>query len=119
MVAIRCSWGCACDGLMESMPATLGHPRRDRMAKLPSLRDSLQVKPGSKVDLAKFDTSATFGRSKDDSADVLAGDIARLSDLQDRLWAEAKHRVLVVLQGIDAAGKDGTVRHVMGAFNPM
>jgi PPK2 family polyphosphate:nucleotide phosphotransferase len=89
------------------------------MAKLPSLRDSLRVKPGSKVDLAKFDTSATLGRSKDDSADVLAGDIARLSDLQDRLWAEAKHRVLVVLQGIDAAGKDGTVRHVMGAFNPM
>ena len=41
-----------------------------------------------------------------------------LTDLQDRLWAEGKHKVLVVLQGIDAAGKDGTLRHVMGAFNP-
>jgi PPK2 family polyphosphate:nucleotide phosphotransferase len=34
------------------------------------------------------------------------------------LWAEAKHPVLIVLQGIDAAGKDGTIRHVMDAFNP-
>ena len=42
----------------------------------------------------------------------------RLTDLQDRLWAESKHAVLVVLQGIDAAGKDGTIRKVMTAFNP-
>ena len=42
----------------------------------------------------------------------------RLRDLQDRLWAEAKHSVLVVLQGIDAAGKDGTIAKVMEAFNP-
>ena len=44
---------------------------------------------------------------------------ARPADrLQDRLWAEAKHSVLVVLQGIDAAGKDGTINKVMDAFNP-
>ena len=42
----------------------------------------------------------------------------RLTDLQDRLWAEAKHSVLVVLQGIDASGKDGAIRKVMTAFNP-
>ena len=46
------------------------------------------------------------------------GQMARLRDLQDRLWAEAKHSVLVVLQGIDAAGKDGTIAKVMEAFNP-
>jgi len=39
-------------------------------------------------------------------------------DLQDRLWAQSKHSVLVVLQGIDAAGKDGTIAKVMEAFNP-
>ena len=44
--------------------------------------------------------------------------LARLADLQDRLWAEAKRSVLVVLQGIDAAGKDGTINKVMEAFNP-
>ena len=42
----------------------------------------------------------------------------RLTELQDRLWAEGRRKVLVVLQGIDAAGKDGTIRHVMSAFNP-
>ena len=44
--------------------------------------------------------------------------LARLTELQDRLWAEAKRSVLIVLQGIDAAGKDGTIQKVMEAFNP-
>src|SRR3954468_22579376 len=89
------------------------------MAKLPSLRDALRVKPGAKVDLASFETGATHGRQKDSAAAMHAKDLDRLTSLQDRLWAEGKHRVLIVLQGIDAAGKDGTVRHVMSAFNPM
>src|SRR5262249_45466692 len=38
--------------------------------------------------------------------------------LQERIWAEQRHPVLIVLQGIDTAGKDGTVKHVMTAFNP-
>ncbi len=42
----------------------------------------------------------------------------RLTELQDRFWAEAKRSILVVLQGIDAAGKDGTIKKVMTAFNP-
>ena len=83
-----------------------------------SLRDALRVRPGTRVKLATVDSSATFGRAKDAAADELAAGLARLTDLQDRLWAEGKHKVLVVLQGIDAAGKDGTLRHVMGAFNP-
>jgi PPK2 family polyphosphate:nucleotide phosphotransferase len=83
-----------------------------------SLRSALRVRPGSRVKLSKVDPSATFGRSKDDAAEELEAGLARLTDLQDRLWAENKRRVLVVLQGIDAAGKDGTLRHVMGAFNP-
>jgi PPK2 family polyphosphate:nucleotide phosphotransferase len=49
---------------------------------------------------------------------LTARQLARLADLQDRLWAEAKRSVLVVLQGIDAAGKDGTINKVMEAFNP-
>ena len=89
------------------------------MAKAPSLREALRVRPGSKVDLATFDTGATHGRRKDTAAATLAKDLDRLTSLQDRLWAEGRHRVLIVLQGIDAAGKDGTVRHVMSAFNPM
>lgn len=82
------------------------------------LREALQVKPGSHVDLAKLDPAATHGHTKPSAEKDLAAGLARLTDLQDRLWAEAKHAVLVVLQGIDAAGKDGTIRHVMSAFNP-
>jgi PPK2 family polyphosphate:nucleotide phosphotransferase len=49
----------------------------------------------------------------------VAADLVRLTSLQERLWAEHKRRVLIVLQGIDASGKDGTVTHVMSAFNPL
>jgi PPK2 family polyphosphate:nucleotide phosphotransferase len=84
-----------------------------------SLRDILRVEPGTRVRLADVDPAATHGYSKDSAAGELHKGLARLADLQDRLWAEAKHPVLIVLQGIDAAGKDGAVKHVMSAFNPM
>jgi PPK2 family polyphosphate:nucleotide phosphotransferase len=83
-----------------------------------SFRRLLAVAPGSKVDLGDFDAGATFGREKDAAEAELDRVLARLEDLQARLWAEGKHRVLVVMQGIDAAGKDGTIRVIAGAFNP-
>jgi PPK2 family polyphosphate:nucleotide phosphotransferase len=83
-----------------------------------SLRAALRVRPGTRVKLAKVDPAATHGHTKESAAEELKAGLGRLTDLQDRLWAEGKKRILVVLQGIDAAGKDGTVRHVMGAFNP-
>jgi PPK2 family polyphosphate:nucleotide phosphotransferase len=72
------------------------------------------------VDLAKIDpadTSAAPGGKKVTNAatDALA---IRLSELQDILWARQQERLLVVLQGIDTAGKGGTVEHVFGAVNP-
>jgi PPK2 family polyphosphate:nucleotide phosphotransferase len=81
-------------------------------------RALLGLKPGDKVDLAKYDCGATFGRKKDEAETELAANLARLTDLQARIWAEAKHAVLIVLQGIDAAGKDGTIKVIAGAFNP-
>ena len=83
-----------------------------------SFRKLLAVAPGSKVDLARFDPAETFGRDKDTAEAGLEKVLARLTDLQARLWAEAKHPVLVIVQGIDAAGKDGTIRVIAGAFNP-
>ena len=82
------------------------------------LRDELRVKPGSRVRLAKLDPRATLGWDKATAAPELEKQLARLADQQDRFWAEAKRSVLVVLQGIDAAGKDGTINKVMEAFNP-
>ena len=48
----------------------------------------------------------------------LAGDIERLAELQERLYAEHRYAVLIVLQGMDTAGKDGTIKHVMSGVNP-
>jgi PPK2 family polyphosphate:nucleotide phosphotransferase len=83
------------------------------------LADGLRVEPGRRVDLGAINPDGTHGHRKEASEGELTAGLERLGGLQDRLWAEAKHAVLVVLQGIDAAGKDGTIRHVMGAFNPM
>jgi PPK2 family polyphosphate:nucleotide phosphotransferase len=84
-----------------------------------SLRERLRIRPGAKVHLSDIDPDATHGRDKATAADELQAGLDRLTDLQDRLWAEQEHPVLIILQGIDAAGKDGSVRHVMTAFNPM
>jgi PPK2 family polyphosphate:nucleotide phosphotransferase len=91
----------------------------DRQHASDSLRERLVVKPGSKVSLAKHDPNETFGHAKDDAPEITARDIARLSDVQERLWAEHRQRVLIVLQGIDASGKDGTIKHVMSGFHPL
>jgi len=88
------------------------------MAHPIDLRDALRVKPGSRVRLERLDAGATHGWDKEAGVAALDKQLVRLADLQDRLWAEAKHPVLVVLQGIDAAGKDGTIKRVMTAFNP-
>jgi PPK2 family polyphosphate:nucleotide phosphotransferase len=81
-------------------------------------RKALRVKPGSRVDLAKIDPGDRHGWDKEAGEEEVAAQMLRLGELQDRLWAEAKQSVLVILQGIDAAGKDGTIQKVMEAFNP-
>jgi PPK2 family polyphosphate:nucleotide phosphotransferase len=88
------------------------------MARRTDLRDALRIEPGSRVRLARRDHGETFGWDKEAAELALSAQLDRLGDLQDRLWAEAKRSVLVVLQGIDAAGKDGTINKVMEAFNP-
>jgi PPK2 family polyphosphate:nucleotide phosphotransferase len=82
------------------------------------LAHELMVEPGSKVKLSHFDPSDTHGVEKAHAAEILATNIERLSLLQYQLYAEARRSLLVVLQGIDAAGKDGAIRHVMTGLNP-
>ena len=82
------------------------------------LRDELIVRPGHfKID--SVDPDATFGFTKETAAPVLTADLKRLAELQERLWAERKRRVLVVLQGMDASGKDGVIRNVITALHPL
>ena len=70
--------------------------------------------------LADHDPGERFGLSTDieDVRPILADGIAKLEDLQQRLYAQGQWAVLVVLQGMDAAGKDGVVKHVMSGINP-
>jgi PPK2 family polyphosphate:nucleotide phosphotransferase len=82
------------------------------------LRERLVVEPAKPFRLSDVDPDATFGWDKSGVEKKVTRDLQRLTDLQDRLWAERKHRILVVLQGIDTSGKDGAIRHVMSAFNP-
>ena len=82
------------------------------------LRDALRIRPGVRVRLARLDAAATHGWDKAAAESELQRQLDRLTELQDRFWAEGKRSVLVVLQGIDAAGKDGTIKKVMTAFNP-
>jgi PPK2 family polyphosphate:nucleotide phosphotransferase len=82
--------------------------------------EPFRVAPGSKVRLAKdFDPGFKAGiDKKQDGEELLNDGIALLSEYQQRLYSEAKHGVVVVLQALDAAGKDGTIRHVMSGVNP-
>ncbi len=79
---------------------------------------TLQVVPGRPARLANRDPGESFGLDKETAAPLLAAQLDRIRDLQDRLWAEGSRAVLVVLQGIDTAGKDGVINKVMTAFNP-
>jgi PPK2 family polyphosphate:nucleotide phosphotransferase len=88
------------------------------MSEKHSLRTSLRVKPDTRVDLSDRDPEDFHGWEKDDAKNETDQQLERLADLQDRFWAQAKHGILVVLQGIDASGKDGAIRQVMTAFNP-
>ena len=88
------------------------------MPRPADLRAALRVRPGSRVRLARLDPGSTFGHDKAPAVAATGKQLERLAGLQDRFWAEAKRSALVVLQGIDAAGKDGTINKVMEAFNP-
>src|SRR5450631_3075079 len=82
------------------------------------LSKELLVRPGSRIKLAEVDPSDTHGFDKADSSGHLEKNLARLSVLQYLLYAEGRRSLLVVLQGIDAGGKDGTIQHVMSGLNP-
>lgn len=82
-------------------------------------RDAYRVRPGSAVDLAAIDPGRTAPHENHQAArKQMAACVERLKALQYGLYAEARRSLLVVLQGIDASGKDGTIRHVFTGLNP-
>ena len=71
-----------------------------------------------KIKLSDYDSDDKSGEDKDASAVALAQLGAELSGLQEWLYAAQTHSVLIVLQGLDTSGKDGTIAHVMASMNP-
>lgn len=81
--------------------------------------NELIVKPGRDVGLANFDSTSTGTfHTKHHASTRLQTDIKRLGELQQVFCASAKFSLLIVLQGMDAAGKDGAIKHVMTGVNP-
>ena len=80
---------------------------------------ALIVEPGSAAGLSKRDTDDRLGlASKDEAKKQLAELVEEISPLHDRLYAESARSVLLVVQGLDASGKDGTIRSVFTGLNP-
>lgn len=83
------------------------------------LSERLRVK-GRGFKMKSFDPDSTPGcKDKEEAVERTAKNIARIDDLQYRLYAEGRRSLLIVLQGMDASGKDGCIRKVMSAFNPI
>ncbi len=80
--------------------------------------NAFRIDPGSRVRLKDGDADRSPGADRAEGERRLAEDVERIRDAQHRLFAEGTRSLLVVLQGMDAAGKDGTIRHVFGPTNP-
>jgi PPK2 family polyphosphate:nucleotide phosphotransferase len=77
------------------------------------------VPPGKKIRLKGFNPEFTGKfKKKEDVKKTLAKDIKRMAELQDVLYAQDTHALLLVFQAMDAAGKDGVIKHVMSGVNP-
>jgi len=88
--------------------------------KLAKILKACRVDKPGRFRLADCDAAENFGLDivKDDVKAMLTDGVARLTDLQERLFAQDRWAVLIVLQGIDAAGKDSVIKHVMSGVNP-
>ena len=82
-------------------------------------RKRFRIEPGSKGDFSAIDPGFHEPHANDvEAAADLQHNLTRITNLQRGLYAERKHSLLIVLQGIDGAGKDGTCWHVIGAMDP-
>lgn len=87
--------------------------------KTTKLAKSYRIEDGKHFRLKDFDPADTGHlKSEEEAKELLQKDILRMEDLQDKLYAQACWSVLLIFQAMDAAGKDGTIKHVMSGVNP-
>src|SRR5437016_934577 len=77
-----------------------------------------KVEPDSRVDLNDYPTDATGSLDKDAGQKALQPLLEELNELQALMWGAQTHALLVVVQGLDGAGKDGVISHVLNSINP-
>ena len=83
------------------------------------MSQSILIESGTQVNLADYDPGHSGAYQEKAAAKAeLKRNAQRLQELQEVLWAEGKHALLIVLQAMDAGGKDGTIKHVMRGVNP-
>ncbi|HEY9877776.1 MAG TPA: polyphosphate kinase 2 family protein [Leptolyngbyaceae cyanobacterium] len=80
--------------------------------------ESMVVKPGKKVRMKDFDPRFIGKLQKESAQELLKQGVEKLAHYQDMLYAQNTYALLIVLQAMDAAGKDGTIKHVMSGLNP-
>ncbi len=98
---------------------TDGRKAAARSRRLDPMVESLRVRPGARVSLAKIDAAGTPGGVDRERARAeLEALKAEMADLQELLWADHRYAVLVVFQAMDAGGKDGCIRQVTTGLNP-
>lgn len=98
----------------SGQPSGKSSPQAHRFDHRPFL-----VPPGRKVRLEDYDPGYTAGiKDKEEGKAVLAEDVGALAEAQSLLWANGSRSVLVIFQALDAAGKDGAIKHVMSGVNP-
>jgi PPK2 family polyphosphate:nucleotide phosphotransferase len=90
------------------------------MQRLEDIMNSYLVEHRKKVNLSEWGTAKTEGYKgeKDDAIPEIEKMNAKLESLQELLYAEGKHKLLIILQGMDTSGKDGVIRHVFDGVNP-
>ena len=89
------------------------------MAKLDNLVKNFMVKPGSQISLKDYSPGHTGDFvNKAEATEMLQQGIQLLAEYQNKLYAQDTYALLIILQAIDAAGKDGVIKHVMGGLNP-
>ncbi len=106
-------------------------PTRVIASDLRQVLKHVRVKPGSRVRLSRHDCAWTPGKLgredvtaleadevRDRAKEIIRRNVQALADAQELLWASDTHAVLVVFQAMDAAGKDGTIKHVASGLNP-
>lgn len=83
------------------------------------IADDLRARPGKKAKLDKRDPDEHFGLDDVSAADLRQDkNVLKISELADKLYADGRRSLLIILQGMDTSGKDGTIRHLLTGVNP-